>query len=399
MNIKNKALDYVCIFGGGAIRGVSFVGTVKALEELEIFPDIIAGSSVGACFAGLLSVGYNADELKDIFMHINFELFKDIHFGFGKDFAISKGEIFLDWLRDLIEKKYYGENYKKDGNPPVTFADLDKNLVIIATDITNFKYKEFSKTETPDVEVAYAIRISTTMPGLMTPVQFNDALLVDGDLQKSWPAWRLSKNLCPDDSRILELRLEGDYEGKGQNTINFVNTIYSCVTSLATDFIVETYGHRDKFDYVTINTGSVVVVDFSLSKDKREDLIAIGYEQTMDYFKNVLPEKKKEIIKHYKQTSGHLNKVKDLIFDNKIKQAQIQLGELYMNLGQARKFIDLKYYEMLDEFKENFLPNIAEVPLFGIQRLKNSSFLKSQIKAISSKFEEKIMELEWYIKL
>ncbi len=38
-------------------------------------------------------------------MHVNFELFRDIHFGFGKDFAISKGAIFLDWLRELIEKK------------------------------------------------------------------------------------------------------------------------------------------------------------------------------------------------------------------------------------------------------------------------------------------------------
>ena len=76
-----------------------------------------------------------------------------------------------------------------------------------------------------------------------------------------------------------------------------MNTIYSCVTSLATDFIIETYGKRDKFDYVKINTGSVVVVDFSLPKEKREELMDIGYQQTMDYFNKDLVEKKKEIVK------------------------------------------------------------------------------------------------------
>lgn len=397
MNNRNKSLEYACIFGGGAVRGVSFVGTLKALEELGIYSNTLAGSSVGAIFAGLLAVGYTADELKDIFMHVNFELFKDIHFGFGKDFALSKGGIFLDWLRELIEKKHYGENFNKDGNPPVTFADLEKNLIVITTDLKNFKYKEFSKFETPDTEIAYAIRISSTMPGLMKPVEFDEGLLVDGDLQKSWPAWRLSKNLCPDEGRILELRLEGDYEGKGQNAINFMNTIYSCVTAIATDFIVETYGKRDKFDYITINTGSVVVMDLSLAKEKREELIEIGYEQTMDYFRNFLPEKKKEIVKYYRNISKQLNKIKKFLMTNKIKQARAELGLLYMDFCPSRKYIDMKYYDMIEDFKDNFLPNIMPAPLFGIYSLRNADLVKSKISAISAKFEEKVMELESYI--
>ena len=80
-----------------------------------------------------------------LFLNVNFDLFRDIHFGLGKEFALSKGGVFLDWLRELIEKKYYGENYKKGENKPVTFGDLEKELVVITTDLTNFKCKEFSK--------------------------------------------------------------------------------------------------------------------------------------------------------------------------------------------------------------------------------------------------------------
>lgn len=397
MNRSNKSLDYTCIFGGGAVRGVSYIGTVKALEELGIYPETIAGSSVGAVFAGLLSVGYTAKELKDIFAQINFELFKDLHFGLGRDFALSKGGIFLDWLRDLIESKYYGEKYVKGENPPVTFKDLEKNLVVITTDLTNFKCKEFSKYDTPDFEVAYAIRISSTMPGLMKPVEVGGALLVDGDLQKSWPLWRLSKHLCPDEGRVLEFRLEGDYEGKGQNAINFVNTVYSCVTSLATDFIIETYGDKDKFDYIKINTGSVVVVDFNMSQEKRDELMNIGYQQTIDYFNNTLPEKKKEILKYYKDLIKQLKKVKKYIAANKITHARNELGSLFMNFCPARKYIDLQYCDKLEYFKNNFLSSINPAPLFGMFALNNSKQVKDELNTLITLFDEKIIELESYI--
>lgn len=397
MNAINKSLDYTCIFGGGAIRGVSYVGVVKAMEDLGICPRILAGSSVGAIFAGLLSVGYTAEELREIFLQVNFELFRDIHFGFGKDFAISKGEIFLDWLRELIEKKHYGDNYNQDGNPPVTFADLNKSLVLITTDLTNFKYKEFSKFETPDFEVAYAMRISASMPGLMKPVEEKGYLLVDGDLQKSWPAWKLSKNLCPDEGRILEFRLEGDYEGKGQNAISFINTLYSCITSIATDFVVDAYGNRDKFDYVKIITGSVVVVDFSLAQEKRAELMELAYKQTINYFNINLRAKKKNIVNYYKNISKQLNKISNYIYSNKVKQAKNELGALYMDFYPARKHIDLKYFDMVNEFKDKFLSNVMPAPLFGMYSLKNAELIKSQITLISTKFEERIIELESYI--
>ena len=239
-------LKYDVIFGGGAIRGVAYLGAIKALEEVGVEIGSLAGSSVGAIFAGLIAVGYNVEELKNLFLNVNFDLFKDIHFGLGKEFALSKGEVFLDWLRDLIEKKYYGDVYKKDESVPVTFKDLNRDLVIITTDLTNFKCKEFSKYETPDFEIAKAIRISSTMPGLMPPYKMDDSELVDGDLQKSWPLWKLSKTLNSKENRILEFRLEGDYAGKGKNPIDFINTVYSCVTSIATDFIVDCYGKKDK---------------------------------------------------------------------------------------------------------------------------------------------------------
>jgi NTE family protein len=394
---NSNSLKYSCIFGGGAVRGMAYVGIIKALEQLQIATDDISGSSVGAIFAGLFSLGYTAEELREIFMQVNFELFKDIHFGFGKDFAISKGEIFLEWLRELIEKKYYGDKYNKEGNKPVTFADLEKNLVVITTDLTNFSYKEFSKFVTPDFEVAYAIRISATMPGLMKPVENEGTLLVDGDLQKSLPLWKLSENLCPEDARVLEFRLEGDFAGKDLNAIDYINTVYSCVNSIATDFIIDTYGYRDKFDYIKVNTGSVLIVNFNIPQDKREELMDAGYLQTIDYFKNLLPEKKKKILKHYKNIRKHLDHIKKSVSLNKIRKARDEMGVLYMEIASSKNYIDRKYYNMIELFKDNFLSNITPASFFGIFALREPKLIQTQINFVVDAYEEKILELESYI--
>lgn len=395
--MHSKISNYTCIFGGGAMRGMAYIGSVKALEELQIDPQTIAGSSVGAIFAGLLAVGYNSEEIKDIFMQTNFELFKDIHFGFGKDFAISKGEIFLEWLRDLIEKKYYGKKFKKGEHLAVTFKDLSKNLIIVTTDLTNFKYKEFSKFETPDYEIAHAIRISASMPGLMKPVIYNNAWLVDGDLLKSAPMWKLSKNLCPQGDRVLEFRLEGDFSRDGQNAIDFLNTVYSCVTSLATDFIIKDTGNNDKYDYIKINTGSVVIVDFGQSKQKRLDLMDVGYNQTLNYFKKELKEKKQKLIPMYKNLLKHVTQLENYIGANKIEKSKNQIGALFIELHDYKDLISNDFAQQIIDFKQKFFENLLEPTLFGKFKMKNHAKIKAEINQISNNLAKHISELEAYI--
>ena len=82
--MSDNSLKYTVIFGGGAIRGIAYIGAVNALKEYGVEIGTLAGSSVGAVFAGLLAVGYDNDELKELFLNVNFDLFRDIHFGLGK---------------------------------------------------------------------------------------------------------------------------------------------------------------------------------------------------------------------------------------------------------------------------------------------------------------------------
>ena len=394
---NNNSLKYTCLFGGGAIRGAAYVGTMRALEELGINPHTVAGSSVGSVIAGLIAVGYTADELDEVFIKFNFEMFRDVQLSLGPKFALSKGELFLEWIRDLIEEKFYGEKYKKGSHKAVTFKDIEKDLIIITTDLSSFETKEFSRYETPDYEIASAIRISCGMPGLMRPIEYNNRILVEGDLQKSWPMWKLSKNLMHENERILEFRLEGDFEGNDMNTVEFVNSLYAFTTSMATTFIIDIYGKKDKFDYIVINTGDINIVDFNMSGEKRRDLMKLGYSQTMDYFNEFLPDKKRSLLSMYSTLYEKLFKVQKHIKKQNILKAKSLTAELFIDLCESKEFIEEKFYDYIVAFKNQFFENIQYPALFGKTALSKKDMIIEQLDELLEKLEDKISEIKAFL--
>lgn len=381
-----KNLQYTCLFGGGAIRGAAHVGVLKALDDVGVEINSLGGSSVGSIIAALLAVGYNCEELRDIFLSVNFELFRDISLGFNTKFAISKGEIFLDWLRELIENKYYGSNEIKKH---VFFKDLDKNLVIMATNLKDFSSCEFSNVVTPDFEVAMAVRISCCMPGLMRAINLGDKLLVDGDLLKGKPMWSLSKTLNNINERILEIRLEGEFSGDDKNPLSYVNGMYSCMTAAETDFIQHIYKNSDNYDYLTINTGDVVVVDFNYPTEKRQEIIDSGYEQTINYFKNILPEKRKYLDEIYKNILSSLKQVRKSMLRKKYIQAKSMLAEIFIIIADIPNTLD-KHLEADIKLFQKLLYSNVKTGLLGYCGCDNYKQLLQILDNLISDVSKKI---------
>jgi len=235
------------------------------------------------------------------------------------------------------------------------------------------------------------------MPGLMKPIEYNKTLLVDGDLQKSWPMWKLSKNLFREDERILEFRLEGYYDSNDISGINYVNAVYSCMTAMSTSFVTNIYAQKDKFDYIVLNTGDIVVVDFNISEAKRNDLISSGYNQTMAYFKDFLPDKKAKILKNYELILSHMLKIKKQINAKKIIKAKIQLGDLFTDLCDLQNIIDNVDFESIKAFKQIFLKNVQYPALFGKTTLKNENLVKAELQQVNNNLASKLEELNKYL--
>ena len=378
---KTESLKYTCLFGGGAIRGAGHVGALKAFDELGIECTSYGGSSVGSIVAALTAVGYTSSEIEEIFLSVNFELFRDISFGFSPKFALSKGEVFLDWFRELIEKKFYGSAYKKGENEPIKFKDIDKELFIISTNMKDF---------------AMAVRISCCAPGLMRAVDIDNKLLVDGDLMKGKPMWYLSKHLRESKNRICEIRLEGNFSGDDSNVLNYINGIYSCMTFTETSFIANTFGKNDKYDYLVINTGDVVLFDFNSPQEKRQEIISAGYEATMDYFKNKLPVKKQKIYSAYDKLLEYMRKIQKQILRKKYAKAKEFLGETFILLSDTKDLIDEKIYKEIRIFQKLLFSNV-KIGLIG-QSCNNLDTIKAQLLVVIDLLTDKTNEFEQYFK-
>ncbi len=391
---KNK---YFAIFGGGGIRGLSYCGAYKALLENNIDLTGCAGSSIGAVFASLITIGYTYEEIYDLIAGAGFEMFIDINMDFKKDIAISKGKIFLDWIREKIEQKFYKENYKKGEMPCVNFGDIDKNLIIYSVDLTNMKFNEFSKIKTPDFEIASAVRASVSMPGLFTPFEYDGRMIVDGDLIKSMPLWRVTNTIKNLDERILEFRLEDNETPKNvSNPIEYLNRVYNAICGFATDYIIDLYNEKDKFDYIKIDTRDTSVVDFFIPKEKKQELFNIGYEKTSEYFKKYYPQKRSLLLKKYETLLDFILKFQKEFNKKNIIKSYLCLCEMFMFLCDEKKYIDSFLYDKLSSFKALYIKNYKPTGFLGYRSaiIENKDGLSKELLEILKIVTFKTQELK-----
>lgn len=391
-------MKYNCVFGGGAIRGMCYIGAMQALQEFNVEISSIAGSSVGSVFASLFALGYSIDEIKEFFLDFNFNMFRDINISlFESDLSISKGEIFLDWLREKIEKKYFGKSYKKD-TKRVRFKDIEKNLYILTLDINTNTPFIFSKENTPDEEIAFAVRVSAGMPGLMKPVNYGNAILVDGDLIKSWRAWKVFTDLNTSENRLLEFRLEGSRENQEiKNPLDYVNSVLSTIWYLSTENIYNLYHENDRYDYVIIDTKDVIMFDFTLDKNEKEKLIERGYETTKKYFLETLPQKKKVVLETYKKLLLNLNILSNSIKSNNARDSIFVTNEILSSFIDDSKYIDSSICEYIKNFKESLIINIKKKFMFN-KVIENQKQAEETVNHIKMLVQERIEEINFYIK-
>jgi len=391
--------DYFCIFAGGGVRGIAYLGVLQAFEKFEINMTGMAGSSVGAIFASLCALGFNYDEIREVAFNTNYELFSDLNFRLGKNFGICKGDSFLCWFREQIEKKYYGEQFDPKGNKPVKFKDIDKDLVIVATNLSDTSCKIYSRIETPDEEIAQAVRASISIPGFFKPVWNKDECLVDGDVIGNFPSWRFENYLISNtSSRILELRLENlQKPRKISNPIEYFGAILDSAYNVSSDLLCKLYGQNDGFDVIRIDIGNIAIIDFNISSEEREKLIMKGFNSVKSYFEDTLIYKKKVILETYINLQKFQKIFLDEISANKITQGRITFGEMLLFATENKDIISRNIFSQITEIREIFHKSLYHIMFLNICTLKNKSNFIKLLKLSLKGIENEIYSLKSYI--
>ncbi|MCC8133183.1 MAG: patatin-like phospholipase family protein [Tannerellaceae bacterium] len=154
----------LALSGGGA-KGFAHIGVFKMLEECNLMPEIISGTSVGALMGALFADGYSAEEIKLLFTGREFTEFAQLQ--------IPKAGLF-----DSTRFSYFLKRHLRTKN----IEDLRIPLVIIATDLDHGVSCEFR--EGPIVE---AVTASCSVPIIFNPVVIGSTHYVDGGLFRNFP--------------------------------------------------------------------------------------------------------------------------------------------------------------------------------------------------------------------
>lgn len=174
--------------GSGSARGWAHIGVLRALEQAGIVPDVVSGTSIGA----LVGAAYASGRLGPLEEWVA---------------RIDWWEIirYMDMSRGGVEgerlMRAFGERVED-----VPIETLPKPFGAVATDLLTGREVWFQ-----NGSLLEAVRASIALPGLFSPVRFQERWLVDGGLVDPLPV-SLCRALGAE--QVIAVNLNGDIVGR-----------------------------------------------------------------------------------------------------------------------------------------------------------------------------------------
>lgn len=153
--------------GGGAARGWAHIGVLKALDDMGIRPEIMAGTSIGA-LVGAASLVDQLDELEEWVCGLaRLDIFRlmDARLSGG---GFMRGDRLMRALSAYVEDR--------------NIEDLSRPFAVVATDLDTGREIWLREGSLQD-----AVRASIALPGLFSPVRLDGRWLLDGGLVNPVP--------------------------------------------------------------------------------------------------------------------------------------------------------------------------------------------------------------------
>lgn len=155
--------------GGGSARGYAHIGALASLERHGYAPDVVVGTSFGAVVGALYATGRSIEDLTVQAEHMRR---RDV-FPFVADFGLHRAALFNGArLEAYFDRLLEGRH----------FADLERDLLVVATDIDSGE-----RVTIDSGPLAVALRASASLPGIFAPTLVSGRRLIDGGIGSPVP--------------------------------------------------------------------------------------------------------------------------------------------------------------------------------------------------------------------
>jgi len=164
-SFKKKRPVIGLTLSGGGMRGIAHIAVLKALEEYDLKPQIISGTSAGSIVAAFYSIGTSPDEMMEIVKNTTF---------FSRSYLkLSKNGIFSSKFILKLLMDYFPED---------DFKVLKIPVYVAATEMTHGIVDFFS-----EGELFGPLLASSSVPFVLPPVRMGEKVYVDGGVLDNLP--------------------------------------------------------------------------------------------------------------------------------------------------------------------------------------------------------------------
>ena len=160
----------LALSGGGA-RGFAHLGAIRAIEEVGLKPDIVAGVSAGSVIAVLYGAGISVDDIMSAFTDRKFSDFANVNLRINANQGLFDFSKFKNFIAEMVA-------------PYVNLEDLPIPTFVGVTDFDHGVPTEFH-----NGNIADAVAASCSIPICFRPQIINGVSYVDGGVLRNMPSW------------------------------------------------------------------------------------------------------------------------------------------------------------------------------------------------------------------
>lgn len=278
----------LCLAGGG-IKAAAHIGALKAFEEKDIKFDCVSGASSGSIIATMYALGYNSDEMWDMFQvyckKIKYadwrNVFKMI---FGLIFqrriiidGLNSGKVVEKIMRDICKEKGINRIDEIEMPLAISMVDLQNGTVYIASSKEQRSLLLDDTVFITDIPIKTAIRASCSFPVVFSPCEYMGLQLIDGGTRENLP-WKPLKQIGADE--VYGISFETVYKSQ-ECCNNLIDVAARAMELQGRELYVCEKAGIDK--EIKIHLEKVSLLDSS----KIYELYQIGYEQARKQIKMI----------------------------------------------------------------------------------------------------------------
>lgn len=251
------------VLGGGAARGFAHVGVIRVLEQEKIPIHMIVGTSVGSLIGALYASDPNSFNLE----WLSFTIEKDDIFDYSV-LSAKMGPVSGERLEKFVQTKVRAK----------TIEQMKIPYYAVTTDLNTGNTWVFDKGS-----VAKAVRASSSIPGIFTPLEYLGRTYVDGGVTNNLP---VDVARAKGADIIIAVNISKNVQNPQITTL--VDVIMQSISIMGRELVI--YKSRGYDVLIEPNVGDVGTTDFT-QKKRLMDAGIQAAKQAMPRIRQLMAEK------------------------------------------------------------------------------------------------------------